>query len=283
MTTQTLKQSYALCLQQARRHYENFPVASLALPRRLRRPVAALYAFARHADDLADEGDATPAQRILALETLAQDIRAMESGNIPDTGFYPALADTLQGQGLPTEPLLQLLSAFRQDIDKKTYANFGELMDYCRRSANPVGRMLLLLYRADSAQNRGFSDALCSALQLTNQLQDMREDYCRHERIYLPADEMQRFKVTTTHLAEGRNDLSMRRLVSFQVQRAQRLLAAGAPLANVLKGRSGLELRMVILGANRILQILQGSEDVFMRPRLTRGDRLRVLWHAIKG
>ena len=283
MTDAKICQAYAHCLGLARNHYENFPVASWLLPRRLRQPVAAIYAFARRADDWADEGDFTTEERLAALDAMEQSVRASGRGEPGDDPVFIALADSIRRHALPLEPFLDLLSAFRQDVTQTRYADFGELMHYCRRSANPVGRLLLHLYRAAEPRNLAYSDAICSALQLTNFLQDLHQDYAENDRVYLPRDELQRFGVEEGQLGRRENSPALQRLIQFQAQRAMQLLHSGAPLGRRLKGRAGFELRMIVLGGNRILQYLQRASDSFSRPRLTRRDRLRMVWGALKG
>ena len=162
-----------------------------------------------------------------------------------------------------------LLSAFSQDVTKKRYADYGEVLDYCRRSANPVGRLLLILYGNATAQNLAYSDAVCSSLQLINFLQDIAIDY-RKGRIYLPQDEMARFEVSERQIAAGDVGGNWPAFIAFQIGRARELLYAGAPLGRILKGRIGLEMRMIIAGGDRILtKIARVGGDVFrQRPVL---------------
>ncbi|MGA7802401.1 MAG: squalene synthase HpnC [Gammaproteobacteria bacterium] len=284
MTSSDVKCAYAYCGAMAKRHYENFPVASLALPRRLRRPVSTIYAFARTADDLADEGSAAPDERLAALDAMERQLQLIERGEPPEELLFIALADTVRRHRLPLAPLRDLLRAFRLDVTKHRYANFAELMDYCRCSANPVGRLLLHLYGAATPRNIGYSDGICTALQLVNFLQDLYSDYRERHRIYVPQDELERFGVDESHFRDRRSDAAMHRLIMFQVDRAGRLLRAGAPLGKSLKGRAGFELRMIVLGGDSVLQHLRGQrEDLFSRPRLSAGERLRMVWRAFKG
>jgi squalene synthase HpnC len=280
--SETSRAAYRWCRELARSHYENFPVASRLLPAQLRDPVAAIYAFARSADDIADEGQLSDTQRLQQLDAMGAALRAIEAGHAPSTPLYLALADCMARFRLAPQPFHDLLDAFRQDVTKTRYADFGELMHYCRRSANPVGRLLLALSGEDSPRNVALSDAVCSALQLINFLQDIAQDYHEHSRIYLPADDMARFGVDETQLARRHNSPAMRALVQFQVRRAARLLRAGSPLGTRLTGRFGLELRAIILGGSRVLEKLQEQEDIYSRPRLTRGDRLAIAWNALR-
>ncbi len=279
---EAVRQGYCWCRTLARSHYENFPVASFFLPAQLRNPVAAIYAFARSADDIADEGDAAADERLQQLDAMALALDAIDSGTTPDSPLYQALADTISQNSLPIVLFHDLLRAFRQDVRKNRYADFGEVMDYCRRSANPVGRLLLHLTGQASERNLAMSDTLCSALQLVNFLQDIEQDYHENGRIYIPLDEMQRFAVSEQDIGQRRNSFQLRLLVQHQIQRASKLLRAGSPLGKVLKGRFGLELRAIVLGAARILEKLNQQENMFSRPRLDSADRWRIALGAIR-
>jgi squalene synthase HpnC len=277
----SLRTAYRWCRDLARSHYENFPVASLLLPGQLRDPVAVIYAFARSADDLADEGGLSDTERLQQLDDMAAALQTIDTRQANAAPLYRALADCVTRYHLPLQPFHDLLDAFRQDVTKKRYASFGELMDYCRRSANPVGRLLLQLGGDVSERNQALSDAACSALQLINFLQDIEQDYREHNRIYLPADDMARLGVTDTHIAKRRNSPAVRALVQLQIERAARLLHTASPLGRRLKGRLGLEVRAIMLGGSRVLEKLRGQEDMFRRPRLTGHERLAVAWKAL--
>jgi squalene synthase HpnC len=263
-------------------HYENFPVASIILPAPFRQPVAALYRFAREADDLADEGDAPPAVRLAALRQQEAELDRIGRGEIPLTPQFRALASVIARHRLPLQPFRDLLSAFSQDVVKTRYADFGELMDYCRRSANPVGRLMLQLFGVTDTRSLARSDGICSSLQLINFLQDVAIDYAKG-RIYLPQDELARFGVTETDIGEAAANARWRALMAFQIDRARRMLQAGAPLARELRGRIGLELRLVVMGGDRILEKLQAVHgDVFRhRPVLKARDWPLLLWRAV--
>jgi len=281
-TDTEVAQAYHWCRQLAQSHYENFPVASILLPRWQRNPIAAIYAFARSADDIADEGDASEEDRLQQLDNMGHALHAITQGTPPEQPMYIALTDTIERHALPVELFHDLLSAFRQDVTCKRYSNFGELMNYCRRSANPVGRLLLHLNRQASEQNLARSDAICSALQLINFLQDISQDYEENGRIYLPQDEMQRFTVNDDTIRERHNSFEMKELIRFQIGRASDLLRAGSPLGIQLRGRFGLELRAIILGGARVLEKLHAQDDVFARPRIGRKERLGILFSAIR-
>jgi squalene synthase HpnC len=244
-------------------HYENFPVASLLLPRKFRHPVALIYRFAREADDLADEGDAPAAARLQSLTRYREQLARIERGAAPDIPWFAELAKEIRRHPLPIEAFADLLSAFAQDVTKKRYADFTEVLDYCRRSANPVGRLLLVLYGAATPTHLVYSDAICSSLQLINFLQDIAIDYDKG-RIYMPQDELQRFGVSEQQIARGDTGGNWRAFMAFQVDRARAMLMHGAPLGHILTGRIGLEMRLIIQGGNRILSKIGAvGGDVF--------------------
>lgn len=283
MDKETLQNAYAQCLQLARSHYENFPVASWLLPKHLRQPIAVIYAFARRADDFADEGDLSNDERITALTDYGNKLHLLEQGKEVNEPTFIALADVIKKHELPFQLFHDLLTAFKMDVTKTRYANFGEVMEYCRFSANPVGRLLLHLNNAATPKNLGMSDAVCSALQLTNFLQDVTQDIEESDRIYIPQDEMVQFGVSEDDIRNKVTNPASRRLVEFQIRRTVKLMQAGAPLGKVLKGRMGFELRMTIMGGSRILYKLNEQyNDVFSRPRLNKWDYVWVLWKAIR-
>ncbi len=278
----TVAAAYAHCLEVARNHYENFPVASRLLPARLRVATAVIYTFARQADDLADEGDAAPAERLAALDAMAAQLQALEQGKPDPDPVFIALGDVIARFGLPLQPFHDLLSAFRQDVTKKRYTTFEELLDYCRRSANPVGRLLLHLHGAATPENLHLSDRICSALQLINFLQDLEQDWVENGRNYLPQDEMARFGVSEAHLEGRQSDEAMRQLMDFQLARARAMMLAGAPLPERLRGRFRWELRLIVRGGLAVLDRLTARENVFDRPRLSRWAALRLLAGACR-
>ncbi|HYH43121.1 MAG TPA: squalene synthase HpnC [Burkholderiales bacterium] len=264
-------------------HYENFPVASILLPRRLRRPVALIYRFAREADDFADEGDAPPAQRLEQLATFRRQLARLEAGTAPEIPWFSDLGREIDRYRLPFEPFYDLLSAFSQDVVKARYADYAEVLDYCRRSANPVGRLLLGLFGETGPAQLERSDAICSSLQLINFLQDVAIDY-RKDRVYLPQDELARFRLADDDVARGETSEKWRTFMAFQIARTRALLFAGAPLARTLKGRIGLELRLTVAGGARILEKIEHVRgDVFAhRPVLKSYDWPLMLLRSIR-
>lgn len=246
-------------------HYENFPVASILMPRRLRKPVAAIYHFARAADDIADEGEQSDEQRLQLLDEFRDELTHIANGETPLLPLFQHLANEIQEHALPMQPLHDLLDAFSQDVLKKRYDDYDELLEYCRRSANPVGNLLLHLYEEATPVNIGYSDAICTALQLINFWQDVAKDW-QISRVYLPQDDLARFGVSEAQIAEARCDDNWRALMKFEVDRARALMLAGKPLGSILTGRIGLEMRMIIQGGLRILDKIEAADyDVFNR------------------
>ena len=270
-------------------HYENFPVASVLMPARLRPAVVALYRFARSADDIADEGDAIPAVRLAALEEYTRALHRIEAGQAPveqDQAselalIFCPLARTVREHRLPVAPLHALLSAFSQDVVTTRYADFATLRDYCARSADPVGELMLHLYGAATPDNLAASSAICSGLQLVNFWQDVAIDW-EKQRVYLPQEDLARFGVTEADIAAQQVDDRWRALMEFEVSRARTLLHCGAPLARRLPGQIGWELRLVVMGGLRILhRIERAGYDVFRaRPTLGPRDWAWIIWHG---
>jgi squalene synthase HpnC len=269
--------------QMAIDHYENFPVASVLLPRRLVPAVEAIYAFARSADDLADEGDAAPEARLAALQAYEAALDGIERGEAPHNAMFARLAGIIAQYQLPLQPFRDLLSAFKQDVVTPRYPNFDTLLDYCRRSANPVGLLMLSLYGAADSTNVRDSDAICSALQLINFWQDVAIDR-QKDRIYVPLDDLARFKVPPEQLDAATVDARWCALMAFEVQRARALILSGAPLALRLPGRIGWELRFVVQGGLRILDLIEAvGYDVFRRrPQLGLRDWVVIVWRALR-
>jgi squalene synthase HpnC len=246
-------------------HYENFPVASRLVPARLRPAVVAVYRFARTADDLADEGDAAPGSRLAALQVFTRALEAIERGETPVLAPFPALADAIRTHRLPMQPFHDLLSAFSQDVTTTRYPTFDDVADYCTRSANPVGRLMLALYGLETPANHRASDSICTGLQLANFWQDVAIDWAKG-RVYLPIEDLQRFGVSEAQIAAGRADPAWRSLMAFETARARACLDAGRPLLRELPWRLRLEIGAVIAGGRRILSRIDDVQgDVFRR------------------
>ncbi|MCU0990636.1 MAG: squalene synthase HpnC [Xanthomonadales bacterium] len=263
-------------------HYENFPVASLLVPRHLRRPIETIYRFARSADDIADEGDASPDERLAGLAACQAELDRIATGTTPRTPLFVALADDIQRHALPLQLFRDLLDAFAQDVVRKRYADFPELLDYCRRSANPVGRLVLHLFARTEPEHLAQSDCICSALQLVNFWQDVAVDW-QKGRIYLPQADLRRFRIGEDDIAAGRWSANWAALMDFQTDRTRELMLRGAPLVHALPGRLGWEIRLTIQGGLRILERLRRVRgDVFRRrPRLGKRDWLVVAGRSL--
>jgi squalene synthase HpnC len=292
--TQALLESAAVTLQSlnhAAGHYENFPVASVFLPRHLREPIALIYSFARQADDFADEGDCTVEQRLSALKKFRDELDLLQAYIKPQTAFFAALGVMIRSKNLSYVPFYDLLDAFKQDVTKTRYQNFTEVMDYCSRSANPIGRLLLQLYQSATPMNIELSDNICSALQIINFLQDIAIDFKKNEdkqRIYMCQDELLKFGITEQQLSTYVNvsapvDEQWRQFMQFNLQRVHMLLISGKPLGRILKGRIGFEMRMIIAGGERIItKINKVNGDIFnRRPTLNKWDWLLILTKAL--
>lgn len=277
-----LQQAYDHCMKMVRSHYENFPVASSLLPQSLRRPISVIYAFARSADDVADEGNATPEIRLAQLDEMTAQLNQIERETALTDPIFIALADVIRQHHLPLSLFHDLLTAFKQDVIKKRYTNFKEVLFYCQHSANPVGRLLLHLMGQDSPTQLQQSDAICSALQLINFYQDILQDYEENNRIYFPQDEMQEFAVDEHHFEQHHCDASMQAFLGYQFKRTRQLLLSGFDLGQNMRGRFGLQLRMMINGGLKVLELLENAQgNCFSRPRLKKGDWLIVIWRSI--
>ncbi len=266
-------------------HYENFPVASILLPAHLRPAVEAIYAFARSADDIADEGDAQPAERLAQLENYSQQLTQLSNNPaLAATAppMFQRLSQVMQDYALPWQPLHDLLSAFKQDVVTTRYASFADVLDYCRRSANPVGCLMLHLYGKADENNLRASDDICSALQIINFWQDIAIDW-QKQRVYLPQEDLLRFGVSEEMIARQDCNSAFQAMLQFQVARSKAMMLRGAPLALRLPGRIGWELRLVVQGGLQILQkIEQAHYDIFRkRPKLGAFDWFCILWRAM--
>ena len=270
----------------ASQHYENFPVASFALPKDLRYPIALIYHFARCADDFADEDNHTQAERLALLQGYVDELNIIKANGSSQDAFFIEFAQMLRDRKLPLEPFYDLLDAFKQDVMKARYVNFDEVLDYCKRSANPIGALLLHLFNKASPKNLVYSDNICSALQLINFYQDVAIDFDDTDhprRIYCCQDEMQQFGITETQMAAQQSNVNWERFMRFNVERAETMLQNGKPLGRILPGRMGLEMRLIIAGGETIIRKLKViNGDVFhKRPTIKAWDWPEILIKAI--
>lgn len=267
-------------------HYENFPVASVLCPPALRPAIAAIYWFARTADDIADEGDAAPAQRSAQLKDYRAELHAVAGGAAPShrwAAVFTPLKRTLDRHRLPLDLLDDLISAFEQDVRQHQYADRAGVLDYCRRSANPVGRLLLHLYGIGDARSLQQSDAICSALQLINFWQDLSIDTARG-RAYIPLADASRHGVSLASMLARGDSPAMRKLVAEMVAWARGLMLEGAALVHAIPGRAGWELRLVVQGGLRILEKIEHvhHDTLHTRPTLRWYDAPLLLWRALR-
>ena len=276
----SVDRAYEYCERLARSHYENFPVGSALIPKRLRKHFFSIYAFARIADDFADEGYGQGYGENERLDLL-NEWRRMLMESLVGRARHPvfvALARTASEFDLPAVLFEDLLSAFAQDVTVRRYESFDQVLDYCRRSANPIGRLILLLFGYRDDQRHQWSDDICTALQLTNHWQDVGVDL-EKDRIYLPQDELSRFELSADDLMRRDASDRFKQLMKSEVERARAMFARGKPLCTSVSGRLGLELRSVWLGGMRILdRVEKNGWDVFAgRPVITSTDKLKIL------
>jgi len=284
--------AYEACTKLARAHYENFPVGRL-VPREMQPHVHAVYAFARYADDLADEGYAGSARAQGAQDVMTQEERLAALNDwerqlcsVPGTPglhfIFVALHETIRELDLPVSLFTDLLSAFKQDVVKRRYADFPEVLDYCRRSANPIGRLVLLLHGKKDEELHLLADEICTGLQLANFWQDVGVDL-EKDRIYLPENDRKAHGVTEEALFAHHADDSYRQLLEFQVKRTQEIFDRGALLTKKLRGLLRLEIRLTWLGGTKILRKIEALnyDTLNARPKLGKGDMAALFFQAL--
>ena len=264
--------TYNSALDFARKHYENFPVVSLLIPKELRKHIAIIYLFARTADDIADEGNLSENERLQQLNDFENSLHNLLIGNFK-SHFEEALHHTIIQKNLTPQMLYDLLKAFKQDVTKKRYENYDELLFYCKHSANPIGRLILELFNIRSEEAFNFSDKICTALQLTNFYQDIEIDY-KKGRIYFPENEMKLFEVTENIFAMKENNVNLKKLLRHNIERTQKMFDEGKNLLKFLNGRLKFEIKWTILGGGKILQKIKEKDyNIFnARPKLTKRD-----------
>ena len=264
--------TYNSALDFARKHYENFPVVSLLIPKELRKHIAIIYLFARTADDIADEGNLSENERLQQLNDYENSLHNLLIGNFK-SHFEEALHHTIIQKNLTPQMFYDLLKAFKQDVTKKRYENYDELLFYCKHSANPIGRLILELFNIRSEEAFNYSDKICTALQLTNFYQDIEIDY-QKGRIYFPQDELQRFEVTENMFAMKENNVNLKKLLRHNIERTQKMFDEGKNLLKFLNGRLKFEIKWTILGGGKILQKIKEKDyNIFnARPKLTKRD-----------
>lgn len=268
-----IEAAYDECLRRARAHYENFPVVSLVLPGALRRHVAAIYAFARAADDIADEPGLAESQRLAQLATYHAQLAACAAGTPSDDPVFIALGDSITQRNLPVAWLDDLLKAFMQDVTTRHYATYDAMVQYCAWSANPIGRLLLHLFGVTSPTALAYSDAVCTALQQINFWQDLAQDADENDRIYVPEEDLERFGATFDDIRAHRNSTALQACMMFQYQRSRTLLLQGVPLLALTPWRLRWQLELTLRGGLFVVdQLISRPDEVFARPRIPRGQ-----------
>ena len=276
--------AYEYCEHVARKHYENFPVASWILPAAMRPHIAAIYAFARRADDFADEPGMDDAERVRLLDDWGARLDRGDANSTDDDGLiFRALEHTIRARNLPRSLFHDLLSAFRQDVVTKRYDRWADVLDYCRRSANPVGRLVLRVAGYDNPRLDAQSDAVCTALQLTNFWQDLAIDWQRG-RLYVPLEDRDRAWARDSDLDAGRVTAEWQTALSAVSARTRDLFRTGRGVCDAVTGRLRWELRLTWLGGTRILEKTEAAGfDVFNhRPTLAPGDAVTLVWRAVR-
>ena len=278
-----IKAGYNEAYNLAKIHYENFPVVSFFIPAKIRNDVAIIYWFARTADDYADEGNLEASEKLKKLTAFEERFNCLLSDK-PNNNLEAALKSTIITKKLSHHNFYNLLKAFKQDVIKNRYSTFSEVLDYCSCSANPVGKILLELINIRDEQAFYFSDKICTALQLTNFIQDTDIDFDKG-RIYYPKDEMAKFGVTETEFEMKENNLNLKSLIEFSVNRIQSLFDEGKGLLEFFSGRFKYEIEWTIRGGEEILNKIRGADfDVFRRrPVLSKTDHLKILFKSFLG
>ena len=268
--------------QLASQHYENFPVALWILPKAWRKTIQLIYAFARQADDMADEGNFTPDERLAQLNAFWNQSCIMQQDTAPvDTTalspFFQSLYGCIKEHQLPLQPFFDLLTAFKQDVVKSSYDTWEELLQYCSHSANPIGLLLLSLAKQDSPENIAASHAICSSLQLLNFWQDVVDDKQQRARCYIPLDEQKKQGFAKQDLLDRRYGVAYRNLIEAQLDKTRHLLDTGAQLPDNLHGAFGFQIRMVVVCAYRILLRLRQRRNYYQRPVLKTIDWVSIV------
>jgi squalene synthase HpnC len=281
-TESSIERSFQACEEIASRHYENFPVASFFLPREKRKHVAAIYAFARTADDIADEQGLPSETRLAKLDELQERLQQCSNGTARGPLFI-ALGETIRRHQVPVEYFENLLKAFRMDVEKHRYATWQELLQYCSYSANPIGRLVLHLFRYRTEDQFQASDATCTALQLTNFWQDLSIDL-RRGRLYIPLEDLERFHCTESDILAGRMNDRLRSLLCFQVERTIEMFEKGRGVWATVGKNLRLQLKVTWLSGMRVLKKIRESEyDVFRnRPMISLLDKGIIVLHALR-
>ena len=279
----SLEEEYTLALRFTKSHYENFPVISLFIPKKLRKHVAVVYWFARQADDLADEGNVPADERIINLEKYSESLTKSIEGNF-ESDFWKVLNNTIKEYRLNPKHFFDLLKAFKQDVIKSRYSTFNEVLNYCGYSANPVGRIILEFFDVRDREIVKYSDSVCTALQLTNFYQDFAVDL-KKKRIYIPIDELRKFGFDEENVEIFAYDDNFKELIKFQIDRTRELFFEGRKLVKFLPNRLKTQIKWTILGGEEILRKIEklNFDVIDFRPTLSKYDYIKLMNKAIFG
>ncbi|MFV1982903.1 MAG: squalene synthase HpnC [Thiohalomonadales bacterium] len=282
MQQDKIQLSYLFCLNIVKNYHKNFPVTAWLLPANIRKPITAIYAFAKTADDVANDGIASTNDRLQQLDKMAQKLDKIRYGKTIDESIFIALSDTIEKFDLPVSLLHDLLTAFRMDVTIHRYQSFESLLNYCKYSANPIGQLLLHLFNSVTVQNIAYSDAVCSALQIINFLRNIERDYKKQNRIYLPIDDMQKYHISESDIKNKTQLTELRQLINSLLSQVQKMLDFGKPIGAVLPGRVGFEIKLTVVSANRIIQDISSNQtDVFTRTKLKWQDAMWIFNQAL--
>jgi len=275
------KEFYKQVISFAKTHYENFPVISFLIPKELRKHIAVIYRFARTADDFADEGNFSGEERLKQLDEFENNFTGALNEN-PKNDFESALVNTIKEKNLSSSLFYDLLKAFKQDAIKKRYENFNDVLDYCKNSADPVGRLILELFNIRKEECFLLSDKICTALQLTNFYQDLQVDF-QKGRIYLPKDEMQKFGVREKSFELKENSLNLQNLLRHSIRRTEEMFKEGRGLLKCLNGRLKFEITWTILGGEAILKKIKkiNYNTINIRPKLSKAEYITLAIKAL--
>ena len=278
---QDIESAYSATVEYAKNHYENFPVISILIPRHLRKHVSIIYWFARTADDLADEGEVSEEIRLKNLNDFEIRLTQLLDGN-PNNNLELALKNTIEKKQLNTVHFYNLLKAFKQDVTKKKYESYDELLNYCENSANPVGRLILELFNIRDENAFLLSDKICTALQLTNFYQDVSVDW-EKGRIYIPQDELEKYEVRKKVFEINENSLNFKSVLKANIERTEKLFVEGRQLLKYLRGRLKFEIAWTILGGEKILDKIKKIDyDVLnQRPELTKSELIILFFKSL--
>ncbi len=275
---QKINTSYKNALNFTKSHYENFPVISFFVPRELRKHAAIVYKFARQADDIADEGNISDEERLEQLESYELALSDSLNRKYRDN-FWAALHNTITTKKLSVENFFNLLKAFKQDVIKKRYEDFEDVLAYCSNSANPVGRIILELYNINDEETILYSDSICTALQLTNFYQDVSVDYNKG-RIYIPADELDEFNIDQEIFESKKNNANFKKLMELQISRTKILFKDGSKILPKLPANLSRQIKWTISGGEKILEKIEEiNYDVLNnRPKLSKIDYIKLIF-----